>query len=211
MTFSPAPLRTLSDALAIFVGCASTKSLPERFDSFVEKTENEFKDYTEADWEKSRQEYEGFVQEIKDNYDSYSTSEKVKMAEAIGRYNSILIQNGVGSATESIGDLIDQIPDVINDAIKNIDTVAIKQSMDNLGNTIEGIINSIDTAAIRKSVEGIVGSVDTARLRESIENMSKSIDTAEFRKKVEGIVNSIDTARLRQKLEAVIKIFGGDK
>ncbi|MBQ2197666.1 MAG: hypothetical protein IK145_08720 [Bacteroidales bacterium] len=198
-------------ALAIFVGCASTKSLPERFDSFVEKTENEFKDYTEADWEKSRQEYEGFVQEIKDNYDSYSTSEKVKMAEAIGRYNSILIQNGVGSATESIGDLIDQIPDVINDAIKNIDTVAIKQSMDNLGNTIEGIINSIDTAAIRKSVEGIVGSVDTARLRESIENMSKSIDTAEFRKKVEGIVNSIDTARLRQKLEAVIKIFGGDK
>ncbi len=197
-------------ALAIFVGCASTKSLPERFDSFVEKTENEFKDYTEADWEKSRQEYEGFVQEIKDNYDSYSTSEKVKMAEAIGRYNSILIQNGVGSATESIGDLIDQIPDVINDAIKNIDTVAIKQSMDNLGNTIEGIINSIDTAAIRKSVEGIVGSVDTARLRESIENMSKSIDTAEFRKKVEGIVNSIDTARLRQKLEAVIKIFGGD-
>ena len=198
-------------ALAIFVGCASTKSLPERFDSFVEKTENEFKDYTEADWEKSRQEYDGFVQEIKDNYDSYSTSEKVKMAEAIGRYNSILIQNGVGSATESIGDLIDQIPDVINDAIKNIDTVAIKQSMDNLGNTIEGIINSIDTAAIRKSVEGIVGSVDTARLRESIENMSKSIDTAEFRKKVEGIVNSIDTARLRQKLEAVIKIFGGDK
>jgi hypothetical protein len=198
-------------ALAIFVGCASTKSLPERFDSFVEKTENEFKDYTEADWEKSRQEYEGFVQEIKDNYDSYSTSEKVKMAEAIGRYNSILIQNGVGSASESIGDLIDQIPDVINDAIKNIDTVAIKQSMDNLGNTIEGIINSIDTAAIRKSVEGIVGSVDTARLRESIENMSKSIDTAEFRKKVEGIVNSIDTARLRQKLEAVIKIFGGDK
>ena len=198
-------------ALAIFVGCASTKSLPERFDSFVEKTENEFKDYTEADWEKSRQEYEGFVQEIKDNYDSYSTSEKVKMAEAIGRYNSILIQNGVGSATESIGDLIDQIPDVINDAIKNIDTVAIKQSMDPLGNTIEGIINSIDTAAIRKSVEGIVGSVDTARLRESIENMSKSIDTAEFRKKVEGIVNSIDTARLRQKLEAVIKIFGGDK
>ena len=198
-------------ALAIFVGCASTKSLPERFDSFVEKTENEFKDYTEADWEKSRQEYEGFVQEIKDNYDSYSTSEKVKMAEAIGRYNSILIQNGVGSATESIGDLIDQIPDVINDAIKNIDTVAIKQSMDNLGNTIEGIINSIDTAAIRKSVEGLVGSVDTARLRESIENMSKSIDTAEFRKKVEGIVNSIDTARLRQKLEAVIKIFGGDK
>lgn len=197
-------------ALAIFVGCASTKSLPERFDSFVEKTENEFKDYTEADWEKSRQEYEGFVQEIKDNYDSYSTSEKVKMAETIGRYNSILIQNGVGSATESIGDLIDQIPDVINDAIKNIDTVAIKQSMDNLGNTIEGIINSIDTAAIRKSVEGIVGSVDTARLRESIENMSKSIDTAEFRKKVEGIVNSIDTARLRQKLEAVIKIFGGD-
>ena len=198
-------------ALAIFVGCASTKSLPERFDSFVEKTENEFKDYTEADWEKSRQEYEGFVQEIKDNYDSYSTSEKVKMAEAIGRYNSILIQNGVGSASESIGDLIDQIPEVINDAIKNIDTVAIKQSMDNLGNTIEGIINSIDTAAIRKSVEGIVGSVDTARLRESIENMSKSIDTAEFRKKVEGIVNSIDSARLRQKLEAVIKIFGGDK
>lgn len=198
-------------ALAITVGCATTKSVPERFDSFVEKTEQEFKDYTEADWEKSRQEYEEYVQEIKDNYDSYSTAEKVKMAEAMGRYNSILIQNGIGNATETIGDLFDQIPEVINGVIKDIDTAAIKKTMDEFGNTIESIFNSIDTAAIRKSVEGILGSVDTAKIRESVENMTQNIDTAELRKKVEGIVNSIDTARLRQKLEAVIKIFGGDK
>lgn len=198
-------------ALAIAVGCAATKSVPERFDSFVEKTEIEFKDYTEEDWEKSRQEYEGFVEEIKGNYDSYSTSEKVKMAEAMARYNSILLQNGIGNATENLGDLFEQIPEVINGVIKDIDTTAIQQSMDNFGKTIEGILNSIDTGAIRKSVEGIVNSVDTARIRESVENMAQSIDTAELRKKVQGIVNSIDTARLRQKLEAVIKIFGGDK
>lgn len=196
-------------ALAITVGCASTRSVPERFDEFVEKTENEFKDYSDADWEKSRKEYEEFMKEIKDNYDSYSTSEKVKMAEDMGRYNSILIQNGIGDATETIGDLFEQIPEVINGVIKDIDTAAVKKTMDNFGKTIESIFNSIDTAAIRKSVEGIVHSVDTAKIRESVENMTQSIDTAELRKKVQGIVNSIDTARLREKLEAVIKIFGG--
>lgn len=211
MNMNKSTIFALFAALAIAVGCAATKSVPERFDSFVEKTENEFKDYTEADWEKSRKEYEEYVQEIKDNYDSYSTSEKVKMAEAMGRYNSILIQNGIGNATETIGDLFDQIPEVINGVIKDIDTAAIQKTMDNFGKTIESIFNSIDTAAIRKSVEGIVSSVDTAKIRESVENMAQNIDTAELRKKVQGIVNSIDTARLRQKLEAVIKIFGGEK
>ena len=197
-------------ALAIFVGCASTKSLPERFDSFVEKTENEFKDYTEADWEKSRQEYEGFVQEIKDNYDSYSTSEKVKMAEAIGRYNSILIQNGVGSATESIGDLIDQIPEVLNGIINQIDTNAINKGVNDFANTFEGLVNSIDTAAIRQSVEGLVNAVDTARIRKSIEGITQNIDTASLRKKVESIGRSLDQGKIEKTLEDLLKLLGAE-
>lgn len=173
-------------AMVLSVGCATTVSLPDRLDKFVEKTEQEYKNYDEKDWEKSKAEYDALVAEMKENYDSYSTTDKVRTMKAVSRYGTILLSKELSSASESVGDVLEQIPETINDIIDQIDTVAIRQ-------TVEDIKGSIDTGAIRKSVEGIINSIDTARLRKSIE----------------GITENIDTARLRQKLEAIIGIFTG--
>ena len=150
------------------VGCASPVSLPDRLDKFVEKTEKEYKDYTEEDWKKSKEEYEAIVAEINENYDSFSTSDKVRSMKAMGRYGSMVLQKEVAGASETIGSVLESIPETINDIIDQIDTAAIKESVDGIKNGLEGIIESIDTARLRKSVEGLTESIDTAKLREKL-------------------------------------------
>ena len=103
--------------------------------------------------------------------DNFSTSEKVRVMKSMGRYGAMVLEKEVAGASDSLGDILESIPETIND-----------------------IIDQIDTAAIKESVEGIIESIDTARLRKS----------------VEGLTQSIDTAKLREKLEALIKIFGGE-
>lgn len=159
----------LLTTLALAFGCATTASLPDRLDKFVEKTEKECKDYTAEDWNKSRKEYDVLVSEMKDNYDSFTTSEKVQAAKAMSRYGALLVEDGISNAVGSLTDIFDQVPEVINGIIDQIDTTAIRQGIQ----SIEGIIESIDTAKIRKSLEGMVESVDTAKLRQKLEAVIK--------------------------------------
>ena len=160
-------------ALLFAAGCATAVSLPDRLDKFVEKTEKEYKNYTEKDWEKSREEYDALVAEMKENYDSYSTAEKVRTMQAMGRYGTMVLGSEISGASESIGDVLEQIPETINDMIDQIDTAAIRKSVEGIKTGIEGIVESIDTARIRKSIEGLTQSIDTARLREKLEAVIK--------------------------------------
>ena len=159
--------------MAMTIGCATTVSLPDRLDSFVEKTEQEYKNYTEDDWKRSREEYDALVAEMKENYDNYSTAEKVRTMKAMGRYSAIVLNNEITTSSETIGGVLEQIPETINDIIDKIDTTAIRK-------TVEDITSSIDTGAIRKTVdslgkqlEGLAQKIDTARLREKIEAVLK--------------------------------------
>lgn len=161
-------------AAAIFaVGCATTVSLPDRLDKFVEKTEKEYKNYTDDDWKKSREEYDALVAEMKENYDSYTTSEKVRTMQAIGRYSTMVLGSEISNASESLGTVLDQIPETINGMIDQIDTASLRKSVEGIKTGIEGIVESIDTAKIRKSIEGITQNIDTAKLRQKLEAVIK--------------------------------------
>ena len=162
-------LTALCVALALAFGCATSVSLPDRLDKFVEKTEKEYKNYTEKEWEKSKAEYQSLVAEWEENYDSYSTSDKVRAMKAMSRYGTMVVQSEVSGASETISDIIESIPEAINDIIEGIDTAAIREGVDGLKNGIEGIIESIDTARLRKSVESLTENIDTAKLREKLE------------------------------------------
>ena len=166
-------LATFFAAAVLFVGCATTVSLPDRLDKFVEKTEQEYKNYTEEDWEKSKAEYDALVAEMKENYDSYSTSEKVRTMQAIGRYSTIVLGSELTNATDAVGDVLEQIPETINGIIDEIDTAQFRKSVEGIKSSIEGLIESIDTAQIRKSIEGLTENIDTAKLREKIEAIVK--------------------------------------
>lgn len=157
----------------LLASCATSKSLPDRLDEFVEKTEKEYKNYTEDDWKKSREEYETLVAEMEENYDSYTTAEKTRTFKAMGKYSSMVLENEVGKASETIGGILESIPEKINDIINNIDTTAIRESVDSVKSSISGIIESIDTERLRKAVEGLTESIDTAKLREKLDALVK--------------------------------------
>lgn len=178
-----ATLAALSAAFLLVVGCATASSVPDRLDKFVEKTEKEYKNYTEEDWKKSQEEYDGLVAEWEENYDSYSSSEKTQAMRAMGKYGAMLLEHQLAKASNGVGTILESLPEKIND-----------------------IINSIDTTAIKENVEGIKEDVETG-----LNGIIESIDTARLRKSIEGITESIDTAKLREKLEALIRIFGGSE
>lgn len=166
-------LTALAASAILVIGCATTKSLPDRMDEFVEKTETEYKNYTEEDWAKSKAEYEALVNEWNENADSFTMSEKIRVMKAMGCYGTMVIEKEVSGASESLGGILESIPETINDIIDQIDTAAIRESVDGIKNGVEGIIESIDTARLRKSVEGLTQSIDTAKLREKLEALIK--------------------------------------
>ncbi|MBR5660998.1 MAG: hypothetical protein IKW99_05555 [Bacteroidales bacterium] len=166
-------LTALAASAILVIGCATTKSLPERFDEFVEKTEAEYKDYTDEQWSKSKEEYDSLVKEWEENMDSFSTSEKVRVMKAMGRYGAMYLEKEIAGASESLGGVLESIPETINDIIDQIDTAAIRESVDGIKNGVEGIIESIDTARLRKSIEGLTQSIDTAKLHEKLEALIK--------------------------------------
>ena len=159
--------------IALLASCAATVSLPDRLDKFVEKTEQEYKNYTEEDWQKSHDEYDALVAEMKKDYDSYSTADKVRMMKAMGRYGAMTVENDISDVSGTIGDVLEKIPETINEMIENIDTAAVRASVDSIKGSINDIIESIDTARLRKAVEGITQNIDTAKLREKLEALAK--------------------------------------
>lgn len=163
----------LAAAMAITIGCATTMSLPDQLDKFVEKTEKEYKNYTKDDWKKSKEEFEALSAQIEENYDSFSTSDKVRSMKAMGKYGSLVLQNEISGASEALGTVLESIPETINGIINDIDTTAIRKGVEDVKSGLEGIIESIDTARLRKSVEGLTESIDTAKLREKLEALSK--------------------------------------
>ncbi len=166
-------LTALAASAILAIGCATTKSLPDRMDEFVEKTEAEYKNYTDEQWAKSKEDYNALVKEWEENMDNFSTSEKVRVMKSMGRYGAMVLEKEVTGASDSLGDILESIPETINDIIDQIDTAAIKESVDGIKNGVEGIIESIDTARLRKSVEGLTQSIDTAKLRKKLEALIK--------------------------------------
>ena len=174
----------LAAMLFINVGCATTANVPERLDRFVDKTENEYRDYSSKDWSKSRETYQNLVDKMDANYSSYSAEKKIKAAAAMSRYNALLFQNEISGFSGSLGNLLEQLPEVIN-----------------------GTIDKIDTASLRKNIEEIKACTDTAKLRKSLETMIGKIDTAALRKKITAIAASVDTAELNKQSEAILKLL----
>ena len=142
-----ATLAALGAAFLLVVGCATASSVPDRLDKFVEKTEKEYKNYTEEDWKKSQEEYDGLVAEWEENYDSYSSSEKTQAMRAMGKYGAMLLEHQLAKASDGVGTILESIPEKINDIINSIDTTAIKENVEGIKEDVEtglnGIIESI--------------------------------------------------------------------
>lgn len=98
--------------LTLFIVSCSTP-LSTRFDEYVTHVESDCKNWTEVDWELSHEEYNLLLQEYKNNYSTLTQEEKDAINRAIGRYNGLLIKQGIETATGTIQELGERIPSLI--------------------------------------------------------------------------------------------------
>ncbi len=81
-----------------------------KFDYHLKKVENHSDDWTEEEWDMSKEKYRQLLKEYEENYDNMTQEERDKVNKAIGRYNGILMKKGIEKVDESINSFIDRLP-----------------------------------------------------------------------------------------------------
>ena len=81
-----------------------------KFDYHLKKVESNSEDWTEEEWEMSKEKYRQLLKEYEENYDNMTQEERDKVNKAIGRYNGILMKKGIEKVDESINSFIDRLP-----------------------------------------------------------------------------------------------------
>ena len=97
--------------IALITSCASP--LSSRLNDYVNEVESSCLNWTEEDWELSQEEYAKLLEEYELNYDSYTQEEKDAINKAIGRYNGLLIKQGIEEAGSVFKEFGERLPSLI--------------------------------------------------------------------------------------------------
>ena len=138
--------------LALSISCMAYAGIPQKLDSFVTKTESECGDYSKKDWEKSRKEYRALLDEYRNSKESYTQNDKELAVRAMGRYNALLIKNGIIKSSSGVQEISALLPEFIkglsegldanseeiNRALKSlVDTSKLNSAIQSLGSALE--------------------------------------------------------------------------
>ncbi|MBR5781288.1 MAG: hypothetical protein IKY27_04820 [Bacteroidales bacterium] len=103
-----------------------------KFDHHLKKVENNSGNWTEEEWEMSKEKYRQLLKEYEENYDNMTPEERAEINKAIGRYNGILMKKGIERVDESIDDFIDRFPSLFEGFMS-----AFEEEMEKLEDKIE--------------------------------------------------------------------------
>ena len=81
-----------------------------KFDNYVDRVEENCDSWTEEEWEMSKEKYSQLLEEYEANYENLTPEERDAINKAIGRYNGILMKQGIKKVDKSINDFIDRLP-----------------------------------------------------------------------------------------------------
>lgn len=98
-------------AMMLFLACSP--SLSTRLNDYINHVESNCHNWTEEDWELSQEEYAKLLEEYELNYDSYTQEEKDAINKAIGRYNGLLIKQGIDEAGNILKGVGERLPSLI--------------------------------------------------------------------------------------------------
>lgn len=99
--------------IALFAFPCCSSPLSSRLNDYVNEVESTCQNWTEEDWELSQEEYATLLEEYELNYDSYTQEEKDAINKAIGRYNGLLIKQGIDEAGNILKELGERLPSLI--------------------------------------------------------------------------------------------------
>lgn len=86
-------------------------SLPRRFESFVEKVEDNCRRWNKKEWAVAKDEYRRLMAECRESYDHMSEDDQKRINAAIGKYRGIVVKIGVKDAGETVKKYSRKIPD----------------------------------------------------------------------------------------------------
>lgn len=127
---------TIVLTMALIVSC-SNSSIPQKLDSFVDNAELKSGDYDAKDWQKSLAKYERLVEEYNNSDNEYTDSEKHMAAQAMGRYHSLLLKNGIKASALYLEELKSILPAYLEGLVEGIN-----EDSEELGKTLEGLFDS---------------------------------------------------------------------
>ena len=81
-----------------------------KFDNYVDRVEENCDNWTEEEWEMSKEKYRQLLEEYEANYENMTQEERDAINKAIGRYNGILVRKGLEKVDESINGFVDRLP-----------------------------------------------------------------------------------------------------
>ena len=81
-----------------------------KFDNYVDRVEENCENWTEEEWQISREKYYELLEEYEANYENMTQEERDVINKAIGRYNGILVRKGLEKVDESINGFIEKLP-----------------------------------------------------------------------------------------------------
>ena len=144
----------LAGLLTLLTACAALAGTPQKIDEFVAKTESECQNYSKEDWQKSRSEYRALLDEYKNSRKEFTQAEKEQVVRAMGRYNALLIKNGIIKSSMGVQEISALLPDFIkglsegleanseeiNRSLKSlVDTNKLNSAIQSLGSALEKI------------------------------------------------------------------------
>ncbi len=144
----------LAGLLTLLTACAALAGTPQKIDEFVAKTESECQNYSKEDWQKSRSEYRALLDEYKNSRKEFTQAEKEQVVRAMGRYNALLIKNGIIKSSMGVQEFSALLPDFIkglsegleanseeiNRSLKSlVDTNKLNSAIQSLGSALEKI------------------------------------------------------------------------
>ena len=134
--------------LAALVSCSTWRNVPDRMDAFVGKAEVSASRYTAEDWAESKAEYQALINEFSEHEDQYTDEEKARVMKDIGRYQALLVVNGINEAAAFVETLRKILPSYL-DGIKEV----VEENKSGVSDLIKGILNP---EGIDRAVKGLM-------------------------------------------------------
>lgn len=97
--------------ILVLMSCSSSTHKPvDKLNSYVEKVEQEYAEYSIEDWEKTQLEFEQLLANVEKNYENMTPDEREAAMKVIGRYYGLVAKQGIQNAAEETQKVLEALP-----------------------------------------------------------------------------------------------------
>lgn len=129
-------LSTASTVVLLFACINENAAL--KLERFVDNAEMRSDSYDAEDWKESAIQYERILKEYSAPGKSYTDAEKKRAAQAIGRYHSLLLKNGIKASASFLEELKTTLPAYLEGLVNGIN-----EDAEDLEKTLESLFDSV--------------------------------------------------------------------